>query len=181
MRPMQIDSGKQRSTPIQCLSLALWLDVGAKEELIEHATQWFWPSGCAIYKPEDWHVKLHFIGNVNANQVEDIAVHAGVPFHPFELTLDQPRLWPQGKAVLCASKAPASLWSLYDKLGKTLIGLNLPIEIRRYQPHVTLARRAHAAILPALSTPVVLQARSYALVLSNDQENQRYRVIRQYG
>jgi 2'-5' RNA ligase len=118
---------------------------------------------------------------VNANQVEDIAAHADVPFQPFELTLDRPSLWPQGKAVLCASKAPASLWSLYDKLGKTLSGLNLPIEIRRYQPHVTLARRGHDAVVPAISTPVVWQVHSYALVLSNDGGSQRYRVIRQYG
>ncbi|MES2880140.1 MAG: RNA 2',3'-cyclic phosphodiesterase [Pseudomonadota bacterium] len=171
---------KPRTPRIQRLFLALWPDEGVKEQLAEHANQWTWSSGCAPYAPADWHVTLHFIGDVDADRVEDISTSAGVPFQPFELILDQPRLWPHGLAVLCATEVPMPLLALYDRLGNVLRGLDLPVETRPYQPHATLARRAGAAIPPTASAPVVWWVRRFALVISTGDREQRYRVIRQY-
>jgi len=81
---------------------------------------------------------------------------ACVPFQPFELVL----------AVLGAAEVPAPLQVLHDRLGDALRTLGLPVETRPYQPHVTLARRADAVVVPAMLTPVVWRVRRYVLVVS---------------
>lgn len=132
------------------------------------------------YRPADWHVTLHFIGPVKADRVADIAAGAGVPFQPFTWVLDQPTLWPHGLAVLGATKVPTPLQVLHERLGDALRGLGLPVETRLFQPHVTLARRARAAIPPTAFAPVVWRVRSYALLTSTGDKDPRYRVVCQY-
>lgn len=175
-----MDSGKPLVTRAQRLFLALWPDDGVREQFVAHASQWAWPSGCVRYGPADWHITLHFIGDVGADRVESIATCADVPFQPFELVLDQPVLWPHGLAVLRATEVPAPLQALYDRLGQELRALDLAIETRPYQPHVTLARHADAAIPPKTSAPVVWRVPSFTLVVSTGDSCQRYRVIRWY-
>ncbi len=169
-----------KATPTQRLFLALWPEDGVRAQLAAHASQWAWPAGGVRYLPADWHVTLHFIGNVGAGQVEGIAAGADVPFQPFTLNLDQPQLWPHGLAVLCTAAVPPPLQALYDRLGQVLRGLDLPVETRPYQPHVTLARRAGAAVPPSACAPVRWWVRSFALAVSTGDRDQRYRVIRQY-
>lgn len=132
------------------------------------------------YAPADWHVTLHFIGPVQAERVADISAYANVPLRPFDWTLDQPMLWPHGLAVLGTTELPKPLQALHERLGDVLRGLGLAIESRRFQPHVTLARRAEAAIPPTASVPVVWRVRSYTLAVSTGDKNHRYRVIREY-
>ncbi len=175
-----MDSGKPVVPRTQRLFLALWPDHAAKGKIAEHARRWVLPSGCVPYAPVDWHVTLHFIGNVFAERVPDIAAGVGVPLEPFELVLDQPQLWPQGLAVLCASEVPAALQALHDRLGRALRGLNQAVDGRPYQPHLTLARRADAAIPPSACAPIVWSVRSFALVVSTGRTDQRYEVLRQY-
>lgn len=168
---------KPRLPRAQRLFLALWPDEDVQKQLALHTSQWTWPSGCAPYAPADWHVTLHFIGNVDADRVKDIAASADVPFQPFELILDQPRLWPHGLAVLCATEVPMPLLALHDQLGHVLRQLGLPVETRPYEPHVTLARRAGAATPPTVSAPVVWRVRRFALVVSTGDREHRYQVI----
>jgi len=172
--------GKRLALQPQRLFLALWPDEETQERLLTQANQWKWPAACAQYAPAEWHVTLHFIGSVDAGRVEEIAASADVPFRPFELVLDQPKLWPHGMAVLCATRVPTPLQTLHARLGGALLGLGLPVETRSYQPHVTLARHAGAAVPPSPSTPVVWRARSFALVVSTGDRDQRYRVIHAY-
>jgi 2'-5' RNA ligase len=130
--------------------------------------------------PADWHVTLHFIGPVEIDRVADISVGADVPLRPFEWTLDQPIVWAHGLAVLGTTEVPKTLQALHERLGNTLRRLDLAVESRRFQPHVTLARRAEAAIPPTASVPVVWSVRSYALAVSTGDKDHRYRVIREY-
>ncbi len=71
--------------------------------------------------------------------------------------------------------------ALQKRLGDTLRSLDLPVETRQYQPHVTLARCADAAIAPLMAAPVLWRTSSYALVVSTGNKDQRYRVIHKYG
>lgn len=175
-----MDRGTTPPPHTQRLFLALWPDGAVQQQLIAHARQWTWPPGCVPYLPADWHLTLHYIGPVAADRVPHIAAHVGVPFQPFELVLDQPRLWPRGLAVLGATALPPSLQTLHERLGHALRGLELPVESRPFQAHVTLARRADAAVPPEAAAPVVWRVRSYALVVSTGDREQRYRVIGQY-
>lgn len=175
-----MNSGKPLVARTQRLFLALWPDDATRGQLAAHARQWRWPLGCVQYLPADFHVTLHFIGPVQTDQVENIGANAGVPFQPFKLVLDLPMRWPHGLAVLGATEVPVPLQALHDRLGDTLRRLDLPMETRPYRPHVTLARRADAAIAPTVPAPVVWRIRSFALVVSTGDREQRYRVIRQY-
>ena len=162
------------------LFLALWPDEGVRRQLSTHASQWTWPSACVPYAPADWHVTLHFIGDVNSDRVADIAASIAVPVQPCELILDQPGLWRHGLAVLGASEVPAALLTMHDQLGDTLRKLALPVDTRPYQPHVTLARRASGAILPITPKPVVWRVSNFALVVSLREKDRRYQVICRY-
>lgn len=168
------------SAPTRRVFLALWPDDCVREQLALHANQWTWGAGCEQYQPADWHVTLHFIGNVGANQSVQIAANAGVPIQPFELVMDQPSIWHQGLAVVGATKVPKPLQSLHDRLGQVLRRMGLNIETRPYRPHVTLARQAGEAILPTKCLPVVWRVRSFALVVSTGDRIHRYQVIHQY-
>lgn len=175
-----MDSANPPGPRTQRLFLALWPDAGVREQLAAHADQWLWPAGCTRYAPADWHVTLHFIGDVATEQAETIAAGAAVPFQPFELVLDQPARWAHGLTVLGASEVPMPLRTLHERLGRALRGLDLALDPRPYVPHVTLARHADAAIPPTVFAPVRWPVRGFALVLSTGLKASRYRVIRQY-
>jgi 2'-5' RNA ligase len=177
---MQMDSQKPVVSHTQRLFLALWPDGPARHQLSLHARAWTWPPDCVQYLPVDWHVTLHFIGEVPTVRVADIAANVALPFQAFECVLERPRLWPHGLAVLCANKVPAALQNLHDRLGDALCGLGLPVETRPYCPHVTLARRADTAVLPVISPSVVWQISRYALVVSTGKRDGHYRTIREY-
>lgn len=160
--------------------LALWPNDAVRKQLATHANEWVWPPGCVKYMPADWHITLHFIGSVNANQLEKILASEAVPFKSFELILDWPQLWSDRLAVLCTNNVPSALLALHDQLGQTLSELDLIPQPHHYQPHVTLARRANGALPPAKFTEVVWPVQSYALVTSTGDSQQRYRVLRRY-
>lgn len=109
-----------------------------------------------------------------------MAANAGIRPQTFDLRLDRPMLWPRGLAVLGATEVPEPLLALHDRLGHALRGLDLPIETRPYQPHVTLARHADAATPPIASPPVVWRVSGFALVASTGNKNARYQVIHEY-
>lgn len=165
----------------QRLFLALWPNEAVRGQLAGHARYWTWPAGCLPYAPADWHVTLHFIGNVQSERFAEIVARAQVPLEPFDLVLDQPQVWHRGLAVLRASAWPEALRVLHGQLGRALQGLGLPVDSRPYQPHVTLARNASAVLPPTACAPVVWPVRSYALVVSTGSREQRYQVIRQYS
>ncbi|MBE0474590.1 RNA 2',3'-cyclic phosphodiesterase [Rhodoferax sp.] len=175
-----MDSAKPPVLSRQRLFLALLPDDGVRRQLAAHAEQWRWPAGCVRYAPQDWHATLHFIGAVASEKVRAIATAAALPFQPFDLVFDQPRLWPRGLAVLCASELPAALTSLHQALGQALGALDLALDKRPYVPHVTLARHADAAIPPPACKPVLWPVRGFALVVSTGLKAPRYRVLRQY-
>ena len=177
---MNTDIQKPAVSHTQRLFLALCPDSPARHQLSHHARAWTWPPDCVQYLPNDWHVTLHFIGEVQTARVADIAANVALPFQAFEWVLDQPRLWPHGLAVICANEVPSALEDLHIRLAAALSGLGLPVETRPYRPHVTLARRADAAILPVVPPSVAWQISHYSLVVTTGNRDGRYRIVRQY-
>jgi 2'-5' RNA ligase len=172
-----MDAGKPPAPRTQRLFLALWPDETVRAQLATHASQWQWPAGCTRYAPADWHVTLHFLGDVASEKVELIAPGAEVSFRPFELVFDQPGLWPRGLAVLCASEVPVALKRLHAQLGHALSLLDFAPDPRPHVPHVTLARHADGARAPAAVVPVRWPVDGFALVTSTGREDPRYQVI----
>jgi 2'-5' RNA ligase len=149
------------------LFLALWLPDALRDAVAAQLARWQWPSDARLQPPERWHVTLHFIGSVPVARLPEIGAGLEVPFEPFELTLQQPRLWPGGIAVVVPRAVPAPLVTLHERLGDALRTLALPCETRPYRPHLTLARRASGAVVPDGDSPLPpWRADGYRLVRS---------------
>lgn len=160
------------------LFLALWPDAATVRRIAAHADGWTLPG--RRMPPQDWHVTLHYIGKVAAERIPAVADALALQCPPFELVLDQPRLWPRGLAVVEASRVPEPLGELHAALAAALRQLELPVEERRFRPHVTLARNAGEAEPPARPLPIAWPVRGYRLVVSTGQPQARYLALRAY-
>lgn len=111
--------------------------------------------GAKWIAPENFHITLGFLGDVEENRHEDLhEILAGVDGAPFELTLS-------GTGSF-GSKVPKLLWAglepapaleaLQKKITGRLVRGGLPVEARKFSPHVTLAymRAAQQAKDPKL-------------------------------
>lgn len=148
------------------LFLALWPTDETRSAIEAHAAAWSWPAQARRTRPERLHITLHFIGTVPAERLPELRSRLQVDWEDCELQLDRAEVWPGGIAVLEAGTVPSPLARLQARLGERLGALELPVEERRYRPHVTLARKATGGRPPAFP-PLPWRARpGYALVQS---------------
>lgn len=154
-------------TPSPRLFLGLWPTATVRERVAAHADDWQWPADARRTPPERLHLTLHFLGNVPAAMLPVLAQGLVVDWPGCELLLDRAEVWPGGIAVLEAGEVPPDLARLHAVLRDRLLALELPVETRRYRPHVTLARKGAGARPAALDEPLRWQAPpGYALVQS---------------
>ncbi len=164
--------------PDNRLFLALWPDPATRHLLEEWRDAWGWPKGAAPVPADKLHVTLHFLGGLPAERLPEFLDGFSVPFAPFRLDLDRSAVWHNGIAVLEPEQPPPELPALHARLAASLVALGLHPESRLYRPHVTMARSASGATLPAGFPPVSWDVRGYALVEST---NGVYTVLREYG
>lgn len=104
--------------------------------------------GARWLKPDNLHLTLRFIGEVENNVADDIdATLSSVSTMPFDLSLSGTGFF--GKAdftrQIWAGVAPNdALIHLQTKIEAAIIRAGLPAEQRRFSPHVTLARLKRA-------------------------------------
>lgn len=165
--------------PPQRLFTALWPTTAVRAAIVQWQDAWTWPRQAALVKPDKLHLTLHFLGDVPADRVADLRGALRLPFEPFSLDWGEAGVWPNGVAVLQPLATPPALLRLHAALGERIAQLSLPLDERPYRPHVTLARRAHAAKPPprgaALRWPV---EDGYVLVRS--APGGAYEVIERY-
>ena len=130
------------------LFIALWPGEALQDAIASWQNRWTWPPHAALVRRERLHLTLHFLGNVAADRLPDLARGLKVPFEPFSLALDQARVWSNGVAVLQPDHTPDALSQLHADLRRAIAALDLPVEERPYRAHVTLARRARGAQPP---------------------------------
>ena len=152
--------------PTARLFLALWPGSAALAALAGWQARWTWPPGAAVVAPVQLHLTLHFIGPVPATRLPELARGLAVKSSRFEITFGGVESWRGGLAALCTDAAPAGLAALHAELQAALSRLALPVDARRWRPHVTLARRAAGATPPARAAPLHWSVRGYALVQS---------------
>ena len=162
------------------LFVALWPTDTAREGLARWRDAWRWPADAAPVASEQFHLTLHFIGDVARSRLDALTEGLRAPFVPFELTFGRPAFWPHGIAVLEPDTVPLRLLELHAALEDRLQGLSLPIEDRTFRPHVTLARHATPA-LPSACPPARWQVRDYALVELRSERGGGYRVLQRYA
>jgi len=159
------------------LFLALWPEPPVRHLLMQWRDAWSWPKGASPVDPDKLHVTLHFLGALPSERLPELLTGFSVPFEPFQLEIGRATLWHGGIAVLEPLKQPPALLALQRRLSDALVALGLQPETRAYRPHVTMARRAGGAVMPADGPPVVWDVRGYALVESKDGV---YTVLREY-
>lgn len=99
--------------------------------------------GARWIDPENYHLTLRFIGDVDGSVGRDVMQMLGeVRGHPFEIVLD--RLDQFGgkkpRAVFAAARQSPALTDLQADHERLLQRIGLPPESRKFTPHVTLAR-----------------------------------------
>lgn len=159
------------------LFLALWPDPPVRHLLMQWRDAWNWPKGASPVHPDKLHVTLHFLGALPSERLPELLEGFDVPFTPFRLDFGRAALWHNGIAVLEPLAQPPELLALHARLSDALVALGLQPETRPYRPHVTMARRAGAAMPPPDGPPVLWDAGGYALVEST---NGVYTVLRNY-
>jgi 2'-5' RNA ligase len=160
------------------LFVALWPQTTVRDALAGWRDAWTWPHGVSPVARAQLHLTLHFIGGVPRSRMPELLPALSVALTPFELRLGQAALWSGGTAVLTPARVPHALLALQATLADRLRILALPVETRRFRPHVTLARRAMRAAPPEHMPDVVWSVRDYALVESSF--SQGYRLLRIY-
>ncbi|XOF34845.1 MAG: RNA 2',3'-cyclic phosphodiesterase [Candidatus Electrothrix sp. YB6] len=100
--------------------------------------------GARWVPPEQYHLTLHFIGEVDGAELRNIRdCLATVESEPFSLQ-------PEGIGFFPPRKKPHTLWvgvrqeeqltCLHNRIGSALIGIGMELEKRKFAPHITLAR-----------------------------------------
>jgi 2'-5' RNA ligase len=100
--------------------------------------------GARWVAPENLHLSLRFIGEVDGGQAQDIHdALSALSGAPFSLALDEAGAFASGKRarVVYVSVTPAApVAALKARVDALLAGAGLGPEGRRFTPHITLAR-----------------------------------------
>jgi RNA 2',3'-cyclic 3'-phosphodiesterase len=163
------------------LFLALWPEPTTRAAIAEWQRSWQWPPEAALVAPERLHLTLHFLGNVPAQQLPQLAAGLQVGFEALALPLERSEVWPHGVAVLRPEHTPTALKRLHAALGDALTGLGLPAEDRPFRAHVTLARRASGAVPPASGPGLCWEARQGFVLVRSLPAGAGYEVLERFG
>ena len=161
------------------LFIALWPDDPVRRAL----GAWVVPGPGAGTKPvarERLHLTLHFMASVPNDRLPALRAALQLPFQPFELHFSRCECWPGGLLVAPPDESPPALAGLHADLGDRLRRLGVPVETRRYRPHITLARRFAGPPPGPAPVPLCWDVGSYALVLSRAHQGGGYEVLHFY-
>jgi RNA 2',3'-cyclic 3'-phosphodiesterase len=99
--------------------------------------------GARWLTPEDYHITLRFVGDVDARTARDIAETLGEIRRPAVSVRFEGLSWFGGdkpRAIVAKVKAEPTLVELQAEQERRLRRVGLPPETRKFTPHVTLAR-----------------------------------------
>jgi len=128
-----------------------------------------WP---ALERPvavQNYHVTLAFLGDTSADQlrfIEEAFENHQAP--AFSLNLTETGYWSESDALwLGPSEVPGTLQSLADKCKRVANKAGIRVSQRRYQPHLTLARKNTVPpSMPLIDPAFAFTAESFQLVQS---------------
>jgi 2'-5' RNA ligase len=163
------------------LFLALRPAPAVREALAARADAWTWTPAARRTPADKLHITLHFLGDVAPARLPALRAALAVDWSGCELVLDREAVWPGGIAVLEASVVPPALAALHAQLGERLRALDLPVETRRWRPHVTFARKAAGAHPPVGTQPLRWRAGPGYVLVRSMPGNGGYAPLQAFG
>ena len=124
--------------------------------------------GARWLEPDDYHITLRFIGDVDGRAAREIAETLGDISRPKAPVRFEGLSWFGGdkpRAIVAKVKADPALMDLQAEQERRLRRIGLEPETRKYAPHVTLARVrgvAQAAVADYLAARGALLAEAFA-------------------
>jgi 2'-5' RNA ligase len=123
--------------------------------------------GARWLEPEDYHITLRFVGDIDARAAHDIAETLGDIRRPKAAVRFEGLSWFGGdkpRAIVARVKADPALMDLQAEQERRLRRIGVEAETRKYIPHVTLARLRgvrQAAVADYLAARGALQAEAF--------------------
>ena len=108
--------------------------------------------------PANLHLTLLFLGKLSVNQQQSVIRQANkIPVEPFELELNAIGAFKQNIVWMGMQHIPEPLLQLQKQLVFNMQQTSLSLETRKYQPHVTLVRKAKIipSVLKILKQPEI--------------------------
>jgi RNA 2',3'-cyclic 3'-phosphodiesterase len=163
------------------LFFALWPDESLQQVLARRLPELVVGVRGKPQRPDQWHVTLEFLGRVPAERQPALwAAADSVQCEPCEVVFDRLDHWRRPQVYcLAASATREPLARLVIELRAALMVQGFTPETRDFRPHVTLARKVHAAPVGPLAEPLCWAADRFALVRSlSDVTGSRYEPLR---
>ena len=165
------------------LFFALWPDDGVRARLSEQARLLPINTGRRV-PPENFHITLVFLGNVEEQAVAALTGTAkGMGIPRFCLQINHCGWWKRAKvAWLAPAYTPEPVLELVRQLNHQSRLAGLPVDERDYNPHLTIARKLTRPLKPCTFEPIHWDVRKFCLVESVTYEKgARYRVLQSWA
>ncbi|WP_159015692.1 RNA 2',3'-cyclic phosphodiesterase [Cognatiluteimonas profundi] len=162
------------------LFFALWPDDAVRSSIAQAASLLDDATGGRVTAPESYHLTVLFLGDFRPlpQSVLSTAMVAGASMRvePFELSLDRVGAFPGNHVLwLGPGVVPAGLLALHERLMQALAPKLSMQREAGFVPHVTVRRKARAAV-PPLTPPVVRwPVRDFVLV--DSRPGMPYRIL----
>ena len=150
---------------------ALWPDAATASQLQAWARIGA-PASARLMRRDTLHLTLAFVGDVDAARVPEL-VHIGAQAHwpSFTLNLDRLGHWTHNGIIWAGcSRPPAPLETAADALAARLRAAGFDMPLRRFAPHVTLARKAEALISGAPMPAVIDWPVTGGVLVASDRD-----------
>jgi RNA 2',3'-cyclic 3'-phosphodiesterase len=114
------------------------------------------------------HLTLAFVGDVDSVRLAELlAPPAELTVARFTLTFDSWGCWPRNAVAWVApSRVPGPLRDLAARMEAWLRDSGFELDVRPFNPHVTLVRKAQCAPLPDSTPSIEWQVEDFVLVRS---------------
>lgn len=162
--PQPPEAGRRRAR----VFFALWPDAGTRGRLAQAAQRLQATCGGRILKPDNIHLTLVFLGDVDRTRLDALrAAAAGATAPRHTLLLDRFG-WFRRNRVAWAGPAqmPPALPQLVHRLEQVLRQECFSFDARAFEAHITLARRADCKEVPTLPEPIPWPVSEFVLVES---------------
>ncbi len=150
------------------LFFALWPDDAVRAELARWSRELHALCGGRTTRPENLHVTLAFLGNVEDAQVAEVERAASeVSPRAVSLVLDRPGYWKYNRIAWAgASLVPPELAALVSELRGALAKSRIGFDAKPFASHVTLLRGAREPRATPALAPLEWRLDGFALVQS---------------